>query len=438
MIAASARCGYRDASVARVVEHAGVSRATFYEHFKDKEDCFLTAYRQVAARVDGELERGRDARDRAREIVGGLLRGVDHDPAAARVVLIEALAGGDAVRAEHEGLLTQVEQSIDQYIGNATGVPRFEISARALMGGVSNVLAIRVFQGETGHLSDLLKSLLTWLHAYALPEDRPRRDRVDWARLGKTLGEASRPTEAAVDAPQIRLPRGRNALPSAVVAREQRDRLIAATAHIAYEKGYAAMTVADIVAAAGVAREAFYEHFRSKEDSFLAAQALALQESIAAVKGEFFCEAAWPERIWNGGAAMLGYIAGHADLACVQLVESFAAGAASIRRTYDSWMAYTLFLEDGYRQRPEAEQLPRLCSEAIAGANLEIFRQLAVGRETERWLELLPEVVYVSVAPFIGPERAIDFVEEKVSEAGTVRKARLAPSGRSSAHPAGA
>ena len=38
-----------------------------------------------------------------------------------------------------------------------------------------------------------------------------------------------------------------------------------------------------------------------------------------------------------------------------------------MRRSFDNRMAYTLFLEDGYRQRPEAERLPRLCSEAIGG-----------------------------------------------------------------------
>src|SRR6185312_6723758 len=36
--------GYTATTVADVVAHAGVSRKTFYEHFADREECFLAAY----------------------------------------------------------------------------------------------------------------------------------------------------------------------------------------------------------------------------------------------------------------------------------------------------------------------------------------------------------------------------------------------------------
>src|SRR4051812_48071138 len=45
-----AKLGYADASVADVIAVAGISRKTFYEQFRDKEDCFLTAYDVLSAR----------------------------------------------------------------------------------------------------------------------------------------------------------------------------------------------------------------------------------------------------------------------------------------------------------------------------------------------------------------------------------------------------
>jgi len=48
---AVARRGYAEASVADVIEIAGVSRKTFYEHFRDKEDCFLKAYEVLSDRL---------------------------------------------------------------------------------------------------------------------------------------------------------------------------------------------------------------------------------------------------------------------------------------------------------------------------------------------------------------------------------------------------
>jgi AcrR family transcriptional regulator len=431
MIAAVARDGYAKASVARVIEQAGVSRTTFYEHFASKEECFLAAYREVAARVERDLERvdsDRGAPSRPAEVIGGLLDAADGDPAGARLVLLEVLGAGETARGEHERLLDRVEASIDRYLGEAGGnAARIEIPARALMGGVANVLAMRIFQGETGRLGELLDDLLAWLGAYALPAGKGRRDQADWARLGKAFGDAMGTAEPA-EPPRHSLPRGSGALPPGVVASEHRRRIIAATARVNNEKGYLAMTVADIVAAAGVAREAFYENFRGKEGAFLAVQAQALQQSIELAGGEFFREAPWPDRVWNSAIAMLGYVARNPDLASVQLVETYTVGPASIRRIFDSRMAYTLFLEDGYRLRPEAERLPRLCSEAIAGAIQELLRRKAVAGPTERMLEIAPEAVYVALAPFIGPEKAIELVESKVATAR-----RESPSARSRA-----
>ena len=43
MVAAVAEKGYVDVAVADVVSRARVSRATFYEQFRDKADCFVAA-----------------------------------------------------------------------------------------------------------------------------------------------------------------------------------------------------------------------------------------------------------------------------------------------------------------------------------------------------------------------------------------------------------
>jgi hypothetical protein len=95
-------------------------------------------------------------------------------------------------------------------------------------------------------------------------------------------------------------------------------------------------------------------------------------------------------------------------------------GAAALRRSFDNLMAYTLFLEDGYRQRPRAGELPRLCSEAIAASVLGMMRRVVYEGRTARMRELLPQAAYVALAPFIGPAAAMGVVEAKVAAiAGT-------------------
>jgi AcrR family transcriptional regulator len=49
MAAMAASKGVAATTIADIVREAGVSKRTFYEHFRSKEDCFLQLYRQVAA-----------------------------------------------------------------------------------------------------------------------------------------------------------------------------------------------------------------------------------------------------------------------------------------------------------------------------------------------------------------------------------------------------
>ena len=47
VVAAVAQSGYPAVTVADIVRRARVSRAAFYTHFTDKEDCFLSASREA-------------------------------------------------------------------------------------------------------------------------------------------------------------------------------------------------------------------------------------------------------------------------------------------------------------------------------------------------------------------------------------------------------
>src|SRR5260221_11554545 len=65
-----------------------------------------------------------------------------------------------------------------------------------------------------------------------------------------------------------RLPRGGQALAPEEVLRAQRERLLAAVPAVVAEHGYEAMSVADIVKAAAVSRNAFYKNFSDKQECF--------------------------------------------------------------------------------------------------------------------------------------------------------------------------
>jgi AcrR family transcriptional regulator len=94
--------GYGAATVAGVIERAGVSRKTFYEHFRDKETCFLAAY---DAGVEILIATMRDAGGDVRAQVRAYLNTLAAEPAFATTFLTEVLAAGPQALERRDAVL---------------------------------------------------------------------------------------------------------------------------------------------------------------------------------------------------------------------------------------------------------------------------------------------------------------------------------------------
>jgi AcrR family transcriptional regulator len=419
MISLAGQHGYQTLSIAQVSARAGVSSATFYEQFADKEECLLAAYRSVTedtlTRMQSALEEGEWARA-ARPAFSELLQSVQSDPDGGRVMFVEALTGGPRLREELALVLGLMEQSSEQLLDSApAGGSTLDIPGRALMGAVRHVVSRHLRTHNEDRLSELTEDMLSWMGSYAVPADGPRWSTGPEARMTVPATVEQARGSGAVAEEMPRLPRGRHGLSAGVVARSQRTRILLATASVTKSKGYASTTVADIVSSAGVAKEAFYRHFSDKEEAFLEAQQHPTQHVLDTLVVAYFSAEQWPERIWRGLRTLLELIAGNPILAHLRLVECYAAGPAAIRRAEDITRSFTIFLEEGYSQREQARELPRLCSQTISGAIFEIIqREVGAGGVAEI-PRLLPQLAYISIAPFLGPETAIERVREMTS-----------------------
>ncbi|HXR61813.1 MAG TPA: helix-turn-helix domain-containing protein, partial [Solirubrobacterales bacterium] len=97
MLNAAAELGYLETNVQDVIDRAGVSRPTFYEHFSNKEDCFLAAFDTSAERLRKKLETaarkgGGVWRDRVRLSLEVLLGFAARERDTARTMVVEARA----------------------------------------------------------------------------------------------------------------------------------------------------------------------------------------------------------------------------------------------------------------------------------------------------------------------------------------------------------
>jgi AcrR family transcriptional regulator len=136
--------GCSGATIEGIVKLAGVSSVTFYEHFRDKEGCFVAAFdgavEELRASIRGELS----GPGQAEEVLGALLEAIDAEPVRARLCFVEAQKGGPQLRARYEAALDAVAGELSDSLG------------QAIVGGLAWLLRERLELGGGEGVQDLL------------------------------------------------------------------------------------------------------------------------------------------------------------------------------------------------------------------------------------------------------------------------------------------
>jgi AcrR family transcriptional regulator len=215
------------------------------------------------------------------------------------------------------------------------------------------------------------------------------------------------------------MPPGRHPLPREFITQHQRSRIIAALAEETVEQGYRAVTVADIVRRAGIARNTFYENFSSKEDCFLAASEFAVKEALRRVVDAASKVDTWPARVNAGLGAFLHYVASEPALARTCIVEALSAGPAAVDRYERSIQAFVPLFRMGRKVSAKGDELPDTLEETIVGGIFWILYQRIIMGQAEEIEELLPELVEFALTPYLGAEAAKRTADEAATPATT-------------------
>jgi AcrR family transcriptional regulator len=192
-------------------------------------------------------------------------------------------------------------------------------------------------------------------------------------------------------------------IPIDIGERSQRQRIVEAMVECCAEKTYAATTIADIVSQASISRTTFYKRFSGKRECFDAALDWCLEE--LRMTAEDSCSAADPptEAVRKAAAAMLELMA--AKPALTQLLTGEAVSVEpAISRRYRKLLIPSLEkLWDDAGEPRRGRTDPWL---AFGRAQVLVYNQVAAGR-AERLPELLPEIVYIALLPFLGHDQAL-------------------------------
>ncbi|MET0188559.1 MAG: TetR/AcrR family transcriptional regulator [Pseudonocardia sediminis] len=159
MAEAVAEDGYPAATVAGVLKRVHVSRQTFYEHFTDKQDCFLAVLDESARGLAAALRDGVAAGGAGGEpvrpdrMVAAYLAAITEQPTFARVFFLESAAAGlpaQRKRVEVQNLFTEL--MIETFRGTPYWhtSPDPEFACRILVGGVSSLVTAALVADGTG------------------------------------------------------------------------------------------------------------------------------------------------------------------------------------------------------------------------------------------------------------------------------------------------
>jgi len=167
MLSAAADLGYLETNVQDVIDRAGVSRPTFYEHFSNKEDCFLAAFDTSADRLRKKVatatRRGGDVwRDGVRFALEALLKFISREPATARTMVVEARAASAAAVKRRVELMDEFARCLQARAEELLPVGACDnpLTASGIVGGVESLLYSRLCKQEYDQLEALLPSLM--------------------------------------------------------------------------------------------------------------------------------------------------------------------------------------------------------------------------------------------------------------------------------------
>ncbi len=416
MVAAANRGGLAGANVSEVIAHAGVSRPTFYDYFADRDDCFLATVtdvqRQLVEQVHGAV-RARAPEDAASAAVEALLRFAVSEPARARLLMKEALAGGRAVLDARDRGIAEIAQIVERSFAQAPAweaIPDLPIAM--VIGAIYRLLASRLRRGERA-LGGMLEELLGWIGSY----EQPAGEQQPWHTLAP--GPALAPSPFVSATPFQAAPRFAPHQPrpsEETLAENHRQRIMLATCQVVHEQGYTAATVAEITRLAGVDGRSFYRVFASKQEAFSAIYELGFQHLMSTCARAFFAGDSWPDRIWETMRAAAQFVQGDPALANIGFVTAYAVGPGEIQRVEDSRVSFTIFLQEGYRHDSQRNPPSELALEAIMATIFEIVYHQARQSANPEIAGLLAHIVHLCLTPFMGPEQANRFIDKKLGE----------------------
>ena len=408
-----AQKGYPGVRIVDLAKLAHVSPPTFYSLYDDKEDLFLSAYDEVAARTAKSVLLAYASRDPEEERLVVAMRAFAEIAAAESeaisLFVLGAFGAGSRALERRRRTLEEFESRIRTSRDGTGRGDSGDLTVKFILGGIREVTASRLRDGRQAELFAVADELAAWAAGY------PRRlpDDLSVPPLNPSKSDDGVPLSERAQRAEGRLPSGRSDLPRQFIVKSQRERIVDATAAIAAEQGLAGLTIPKIAKRANVSYQTFYDIYPSKHDAFLGAQKVGMHQALrVAIEAYEAHESDWPRGVAAGLSALITFLASEPAHAHLTVVDTFAASPETIEIRGASMQGFAAYLLPGYELAGEDMAIPSIAAEAITGGIWQVFHHCI---ENDCLAELplaAPQLTYLALTPFVGPSEAAKIARE--------------------------
>jgi AcrR family transcriptional regulator len=186
----------------------------------------------------------------------------------------------------------------------------------------------------------------------------------------------------------------------------ERERIYEALVSLVAKHGLAAVDIEAILRVADVDRQTFDRHFSSLQDCFDRVWEEMTAEYTAGLNAAFEGDGPWRDRIRAAAYFTLRYFSEDATRATFFIVRAQAGGEIAQARR-DRMIARGIEMVDEARSElPDPDSVPRSEAEAVLGAIYEASLGAVRSGKLEQAAEWVPQLMYIAVLPYHGPEAA--------------------------------
>ncbi|WP_232284508.1 TetR/AcrR family transcriptional regulator [Bacillus timonensis] len=145
--------GYQKTSVLEIVEMARVSKTTFYQFFKSKEDIMVALFEQLGNEMTEEVKRAILQEDRLTyKAFAGINRYIQicfENRDVAQILLIESVGVSRNVelvrQRSHQGFATIILRTVETELPTTVSQQEMKIVAQAMVGAINEVIMQNFF-----------------------------------------------------------------------------------------------------------------------------------------------------------------------------------------------------------------------------------------------------------------------------------------------------